>query len=395
MRILIVSLALGMWLVPVHIIGAQALESNKAGQQAQTTTATEAKAPRKIDKQEPKSQPKSVTLEEMLSQALRNNPDIRVAEAKLREAEEELNRVRMAVAQKVAAYQAEVAVKKTNAEEARSRYQMAEQLHQTNAIALDEFKSVTHKLEKAKSELAAVEAQLPYLVGERRISLLKLTEGEMRPPGTVTFGSGDTISTDQLRLIFGEVIADTLQKSQGAAPMHGDLPTRNILIPQTGGGLTVGGVLSGGGLNAGVNAFGQGGLQNLQQFGGGALDRATQGISPKMAEKIRKALDTPIRVNFSQSKGKDVLAYLQSQAAGLNILSHFSSNEPIDLNLPEPVLMGAIFQFLEDSLGWRFVIRDYGIVATSPNSVPPGAVELLDFWKHPPIPAPKSPEKKK
>jgi HEAT repeat protein len=42
-----------------------------------------------------------LTLEPMLAQAAQDNPDIRVAEAKLREADAELNRTRLLVAQKV------------------------------------------------------------------------------------------------------------------------------------------------------------------------------------------------------------------------------------------------------------------------------------------------------
>src|SRR5262249_49519257 len=41
------------------------------------------------------------TLEEMLNKALKDNPDIRVAEAKMREADAELNRTRLQVTQKV------------------------------------------------------------------------------------------------------------------------------------------------------------------------------------------------------------------------------------------------------------------------------------------------------
>src|SRR5947208_69846 len=45
--------------------------------------------------------PKRSQLEQMLTEALLNNPDIRVAEAKLREAEAELNRVRLQTLQKL------------------------------------------------------------------------------------------------------------------------------------------------------------------------------------------------------------------------------------------------------------------------------------------------------
>src|SRR5947209_325407 len=63
----------------------------------QTATLSEpAKAPG-----EEKAAPAKSKLEEMLAQALKDNPDIRVAAAKLGEAEAELNRVRLQVMQKV------------------------------------------------------------------------------------------------------------------------------------------------------------------------------------------------------------------------------------------------------------------------------------------------------
>src|SRR5947209_1017266 len=56
------------------------------------------KAQRKGDKAAP---PADTDLADMLAKALRDNPDIRVAEAKLREADAELNRIRLQVTQKV------------------------------------------------------------------------------------------------------------------------------------------------------------------------------------------------------------------------------------------------------------------------------------------------------
>src|SRR5262245_9717593 len=65
-----------------------------------------------------KDQPlEKMTLEEMLTQALKNNPDLRVAEAKLREAEAELHRTRLGVVQKVIAFRAALdAARKTAAD---------------------------------------------------------------------------------------------------------------------------------------------------------------------------------------------------------------------------------------------------------------------------------------
>src|SRR5262245_45909954 len=54
--------------------------------------------------------PQPGSLEDLIAQALRNNPDIRVAEAKMREAEAELQRIRIATAQKVAALHASIEI---------------------------------------------------------------------------------------------------------------------------------------------------------------------------------------------------------------------------------------------------------------------------------------------
>ena len=56
---------------------------------------------------EVKDQPAKSKLEEMLEKALKDNPDVRLAAAKLAEAEAELNRARLQVVHQVAsAYQA-------------------------------------------------------------------------------------------------------------------------------------------------------------------------------------------------------------------------------------------------------------------------------------------------
>src|SRR6266849_6689180 len=57
--------------------------------------------PAKDDKSAPKDH--EPTLEDVLAQALKDNPDIRVAQAKAQEADAELNRAKLQVMQKVVA----------------------------------------------------------------------------------------------------------------------------------------------------------------------------------------------------------------------------------------------------------------------------------------------------
>src|SRR4051812_25159851 len=70
------------------------------GQQASPAQPNAAQPPVRPESQPPKAPPKS-NLEEMLEQALKDNPDLRVAAVKVAEAEAELNRTRLQVMQKV------------------------------------------------------------------------------------------------------------------------------------------------------------------------------------------------------------------------------------------------------------------------------------------------------
>src|SRR5262249_52782687 len=105
---------------------------------------------------EPPRKPKPSELEQMLAEALAHNPDIRVAEAKLREAEAELNRVRLQVLQKESTlYHAAEAQKATMG--------AVEGSLQTTAGPDRERASIILAQERAK--LASLEAEVPGVLG--------------------------------------------------------------------------------------------------------------------------------------------------------------------------------------------------------------------------------------
>src|SRR5262249_49568033 len=116
---------------------------------------------------EKKAEPKKSALEEMLEQALRHNPDIQVAEAKLREAEAELNRTRLLVAQKVVALQANLDAARSNVAVAESRYKRVQELNKgERAVSAEEVMNAAAALQQAKAELAKLESETPYLTGK-------------------------------------------------------------------------------------------------------------------------------------------------------------------------------------------------------------------------------------
>jgi hypothetical protein len=113
-----------------------------------------------------------------------------------------------------------------------------------------------------------------------------------------------------------------------------------------------------------------------------------------MADKIRKSLDTTIKaeVGTDYVDGTVVLDLLRAHTKGINIQDNIDKHEvKAKLRLKEPIPLGAFFEWAEDQFQWRFIIREYGIVATDRKNAPPGGLLLLDFWrksKAPPTAAP-------
>jgi hypothetical protein len=251
------------------------------------------------------------SLQDLLSQALKNNADIRVAEAKVREAEAELHRTRVTVLNKIAMLQQEIKSAKAAADEATSRFERDVELSrkQLNALSAAELSASRAAMMKFKADLAVVEAQLDGLVGKH------------------------AEKTGEWKRLF----------DMGVAPMNKEFMHPVPKEPPP--------------LAAAVPAA--------------------------LAEKIRKALDTPFKISAKgEMAPSEVLDLLRQETKGINVLGRVEDTRPIPrLNLSESVPLGAVYQWAEDQLDWRFLVRDYGIVVTPRNAVPPGAILLLDFWR--------------
>jgi hypothetical protein len=106
-------------------------------------------------------------------------------------------------------------------------------------------------------------------------------------------------------------------------------------------------------------------------------------VSDVMQEKIVKALDTryssgPKEVAIPSSVVLDILS---KQTKGINVLSRLPNGDAeARLHFKEAIPLGALFQWAEDQFGWRFIVRDYGIIAVERDAVPPGALLLKDVW---------------
>lgn len=137
--------------------------------------------------------------EEMLLLAIQTNPDLRVALAKLAEAEAEVARTRLKVMQKVLAAQQTLVPLRAEVQEAEKHLKYVTEM---SARGKDEpqAKQITQRLAPLKTKLAEAEAELDYLLGKIPASKkLQPTTGE----GTTRLWQSSNItSVDRL-------IADT------------------------------------------------------------------------------------------------------------------------------------------------------------------------------------------
>src|SRR5262245_32778108 len=251
---------------------------------------------------------KKMTADELLTKALKDNPDIRVAESKVREAEAELNRTRLQVLQKVAKLYEEIAVNREILDEANRRLE--------TAIRVKPAEIADAKLVvlRARAEFLAGESQIPYLVGKQ-------------PAATPTMPGMPAL---------GDSMMNPTPGSMGMMGMPGGAPPKQV--PGT------------------------------------------------LIEKVRAALDKPIKGEFRDSPPREIIEWLSTNLKGINV--HLSAklapNGKVNLKLTESIPVGAALQWLEDEFDLRCVLREYGIVITERDHVPPGATPLLEIWKQRP-----------
>jgi hypothetical protein len=298
--------------------------------------------PAQTKPEEPAKEKKPSQLEELLAEALRGNPDVRVAEAKFREAEAELNRARMLALQKVVAAQhnveaanngvktAEAAVRLSEAKlaEAQVRFERASKLHKMGGISAEEvdqaraavlqaqadLEIAKASLQAAKADVARAQAQMPYLLGKAPADSESLESARRR---------------DIERLLYAKNIAAAQEALAGAV-----LKQEGQVAPPAG---------------------------------------AT-------ADKLRKALDKAVSLEFNNAPLTEVFDYL-TKMSGVSLVNRTTGmeNVPVRLNLAGTVPLGAAFQALEDTVGIQFAVRDYGILVV--NKLPEGMMSVRTFWK--------------
>lgn len=272
------------------------------------------------------------SLEELLATALRNSPDVQVADAKVRGAQAELRRTRMTVLQRVIEGRAAVEAQQAAVVHAEVNLRRMQKLAQAANVPTDEVQRAEVQLAAARALLAQAEASLNALTGTL-------------PPGIGAM-TGE-----------GAGVAAVTGPAVQPAPAGGVMP----------------------GMPAGALGFGGGGLG----MGGEAPLQEPRG---PIADKLRAALDRPVKLAPAKEKPLvEVLQPFRAAAKDVPFLIHLGekAQEPISLSLEGEVPLGAAFQALEDvAPALRCYVREYGIIVTEDGAPPiSDGMPIVTFWR--------------
>jgi hypothetical protein len=300
--------------------------------------AVQKKEPDKKDTQEPRED----RLEDLIAEALRNNPDIRVAEAKVSEAEAELQKTRVATAQKVATLVQSIEIAIKVRDEAEQRYRTTQRIHTQSkgVVSLEELRTADLAWKRAIFEVVKLQGEMPGLLGKM--------------PGKL-----------------GQQKADADKESNAQAA------TARALL-----WLAVQQAVGSGESNSSL----------ARLLAASALSEVKIEPEGSIADRMRKALDKPIDIDVSDKPMNEVLdkiSGLLENAITFRIApakprdgaTVFHATTLVSVHFSKTPA-GAMLQALNDSVpALAFVVRDYGILVCEADSLPPDAVLLHRFWK--------------
>ncbi|MBY0229130.1 MAG: hypothetical protein K2W96_07635, partial [Gemmataceae bacterium] len=271
-----------------------------------------------------KAAPKKSVLEAALEEALRSNPDIRIAEAQLVLAQAALSKARHDVAAKVVQAEGAVALAKASLKGAEMRLRaVADALRRADApTRRDDFDAAETAVVKARAELDVAEAMLKFLQGKGG----------------------------------GKDAAGSAEGKRGSGRLEG---TVHLWDARTG---------------RVVETY-------LDRFADPSRAKPAE-VAPSMAERLRKVVEKKVAISFSDTKLVEVLAFL-AKAADLHIKPPAGAKDlVVTTGDVGEVSLGAAFQLLEDTVpGHRFIVREYGLLFVAEDKIPPGAATLMAFWK--------------
>jgi hypothetical protein len=304
-------------------------------------------APKKDAPAKGPPKPAPGSLEDTLEKALRNSAEIRSAEVKVREAEAELNRVRQQVLTRATAIYSDLklarrmlAVAEQNLTVAQARIARVGKDESTPTETIEAYTqallAAEAGLEKHRGEVEKLETELKSMRGQFAIKDLPIVSAAFDPFGRVLAAEG---ADGRVR------VWDVTEEGTALSPFLAD--------------------------------------QYLALTGTAKL--TPPAVSGSMLDRVKKVLDQEVEFEVGgmtmENALRDLVAATKSDIPIRAILNAVQADARVELRSAK-LPIGAWIQALEDSDDQVVVVvRDYGLLLTMKNRIPPGALRVHDLWK--------------
>jgi hypothetical protein len=311
--------------------------------------------------------PGPLDLEDAMAKALKNNSEIRLAEAKVRAAEAELDRVQQQVLAKILVTTAELKGSRAILAETQRRLENLKRLRASGngAVSDLEIGDASTAVAKYSGDVDSKQAELDVLMGNLPVAnRLPLSRAAHEPP--------PILKTYQ---VHNQNAADLAKVLQGIYKESATFRLTPIGTNQ---------------LMAYAPAAVQEDIAKAIAASSGIAGRVTEVPAVLKDPGFIRAMGKTVKINFTQNESvRAVLDFLSQSTKdeGVNLLL-FAGKPPVDempaITLSQPINVAAALLLIEDSTNIRFVVRDYGVVGMRSDAIPSDAVLLRDIVKQMP-----------
>lgn len=323
--------------------------------------------------------PRADNIAQLIANAMARNPDISVAEAKVRSAQTELDRTRLDVSRQVVDTmqsirfgQKEIEIAKAQVVQTKEQQKAAKVRHENGSSPISEVtaanvaaREAELALIKAEASLEATIATLDYLIGGQGVP-----GGMGMMPGMGGFGSGGTNTGVGLSGDGGVSGVIVFEKQDGSAG-GGASPAEGSAVPGTSTDSPPsarGGNVDPDTKPTGTDSTGAGGAGSTRIV---AHDLVVRSYEATYHERLRKKLAEPTTIDFVETPLADVMRYLDDLHGITNVIidsklpdERVLGEQPITLKL-ERVPLSAALKAIEDTGNLQFVVTEYGLRVTT------------------------------
>jgi hypothetical protein len=267
---------------------------------------------------------KKSELEQAIEDALKHSPDVRVAAAKVAEAEAQLDRARAEVLRKVLAAYHKIQQESALADEYARRAAAMDRLRKQakGSVTDDDYFATLATAASYRAKAEAARSELDFLTGK-----LKYADKAQTAPTRSPY------------------VLDSYKDRQAhERRLYADALRRFELLAER-----------------------------------AALDKAP------IADRLRKAMAKKATFALKERTPRDFLDAIKEVMGGLHVQANVKDegwvHKKMNVTLTD-VPLSVAFQLLEDSVdGHRIVVRDYGLLIAPADKLPPNAVTLADFLR--------------